>query len=815
MQNRFTKTVVGAPLIAVIVLTLAGPPALAQVLRDGTIGALPPGAVDTEAGPGGGLDYLIREADGARAGNNLFHSFGQFDLSAGERAIYQGDASIRNLITRVTGGPSSIDGVIRSEIPGANLYFINPAGVLFGENAELDILGSFHVSTADRLFFDNGGTFEVITPVNATLSTEQVVGFGFLDAPASIEVRGSRLVVARNSDLSLTGGDLIIVGNRSDGTAGGLRAQSGRIDLASLRSGGEVYLDDNGVLRLANVIARGDVRISDNFTITTSGIVRTSPLLQFQPQQPTEGSGPVNVYAHDLTIEDADINTLTVTDVDAGDVTLDLDGDLVIRSLPGGQQSGIIAGTGFAIEKDPEEVLDPLNPFNVFVFDGSTQITVLNCLTGRCGIRYEDTGRAGDVNVRAQNVSFEDGGRITARSDGPGTAGTITLAVSDSIVFSGRAKTGERSGLASTADWAGNPGQIRILSRNADLLMHDQASLVIQNSAVSPPTSEPGLIEIQVANLDMSTNARIDSSTRGRGDGGRIDITATESVRLDGRTSDALFTGITTLSQPGSSGSAGSVRVETKMLTLTNEAEISARPVGPDATGDAGNLDFVVADTIRLRDSSISTESQRAAGGNINATFGRLLELERSEISASVTQGSESGGNVALTSPGTSLITLDQSSVIAQADQGFGGNILIEASLLLRDEASQISASSNVEGFDGVEEIRAPDGSLIDLAQDLSTPELDATGLLHEPCAAKRPSGASSLLVSSYSGLALGADSVLPAFLPPDTYAQLVRPEKSRGHQASADEAPHDEALALVDPLVNFTQTGRSSGCLN
>ena len=115
--------------------------AQAGVSTDGSLG---------QAGALPGPNYQITPELGQQVGGNLFHSFGQFSVSAGESATFSGPTSVSNIIGRVTGGEASlIDGTLRSTIPGANLYLLNPAGVLLGENATLDVNGSVHVSTAD------------------------------------------------------------------------------------------------------------------------------------------------------------------------------------------------------------------------------------------------------------------------------------------------------------------------------------------------------------------------------------------------------------------------------------------------------------------------------------------------------------------------------------------------------------------------------------------------------------------------------------------------------------------------------------------
>ena len=125
--------------VAVAAALLHGPARAQSITVDGRLSA-----ARTLAGP----NYAIGPELGRQVGPNLFHSFGRFGLNTGESATFSGPASVGNVIGRVTGGaPSSIDGTVRSAIPGANLYLINPAGVVFGPNARVDVPGSFHATT--------------------------------------------------------------------------------------------------------------------------------------------------------------------------------------------------------------------------------------------------------------------------------------------------------------------------------------------------------------------------------------------------------------------------------------------------------------------------------------------------------------------------------------------------------------------------------------------------------------------------------------------------------------------------------------------
>jgi filamentous hemagglutinin family protein len=124
----------GPPLLAAL---LTAAPVQAQIVTDGSVGpkvSLTGGRIEIGANLG------------TRTGDNLFHSFETFGIATGQTATFTGPGDIRNVISRVTGGEvSNIDGTLRSTVGQANLYFLNPAGVIFGPNARLDMPGSFHV----------------------------------------------------------------------------------------------------------------------------------------------------------------------------------------------------------------------------------------------------------------------------------------------------------------------------------------------------------------------------------------------------------------------------------------------------------------------------------------------------------------------------------------------------------------------------------------------------------------------------------------------------------------------------------------------
>ncbi|AFY34516.1 S-layer family protein [Calothrix sp. PCC 7507] len=202
-----------------------------SITLDGSLGT--PG---TLTGP----DYVIPQAAGQAVGNNLFHSFGQFNLNSNEAAIFQSNPNIQNILSRVTGGNQSvIDGLIRTQ-SGVNLFLINPSGIIFGQNARLDVGGSFVASTANALQFGNLGFFSATDKnVPSPLLTINPSAFLFNQIKAASIINnsiasagqtpaGSPLTGLRVPD----GQSLRFVGGDVDSSGGDLVALSGQVEIS-------------------------------------------------------------------------------------------------------------------------------------------------------------------------------------------------------------------------------------------------------------------------------------------------------------------------------------------------------------------------------------------------------------------------------------------------------------------------------------------------------------------------------------------------------------------------------------------------------
>jgi filamentous hemagglutinin family protein len=131
-------------------------------------------------------------ANGTINGSNLFFSFSQFGIAAGDTALFQcpgGCSGVTNVIGRVTGGSSSnFDGTLTSTIGTANFWFFNPFGINFNVNAVVNVpvSASYSISNASGVNFSNGAVFEAVNfgspgtdPTISTLTSATPASFGF------------------------------------------------------------------------------------------------------------------------------------------------------------------------------------------------------------------------------------------------------------------------------------------------------------------------------------------------------------------------------------------------------------------------------------------------------------------------------------------------------------------------------------------------------------------------------------------------------------------------------------------------------------
>ena len=209
----------------------------AQITTDGTVGQ-----AISRSGPTVEIELSLGRLEGA----NLSHSFKDFSIGNGQTVTFTGPDAIRNVISRVTGGNiSRIDGTLRSTVGQADLFLVNPAGVVFGPAARLEVPAAFHVSTADELRFTGGAVFSATNPAGSSFTVAAPEAFGFLgSAPGSIQVD--------QSQLRLNDGQDDVIGRRRyhagwrwrtpRGGDKGIGAENGTVNLVSAAGPGTVRI---------------------------------------------------------------------------------------------------------------------------------------------------------------------------------------------------------------------------------------------------------------------------------------------------------------------------------------------------------------------------------------------------------------------------------------------------------------------------------------------------------------------------------------------------------------------------------------------
>ncbi|MEM9275547.1 MAG: S-layer family protein [Cyanobacteria bacterium P01_F01_bin.143] len=679
--------------------------------------------------------FLIK--GGAIRDSNLFHSFLEFNINNGQQINFANPEGIANILTRVTGNnPSTIFGALGVN-GDANLFLINPNGIVFGENASININGSFVASTADKINFANNQSFSAIDPEAPPLLTIDIpLGVQFGTNPQAIAARQANI---QAQDVTLLAGNL----NLQQTT---INAPGGKVYLGSLADEGIVNFN----AKLPMDIARGDITIGDRSLINVI----------------SEGNGGITLEAQNITL--ANSNFQGGIDVDsgqtnsvAGNIYLDatnnillenseINHNLELNSLGNGgtveiqainlkldnsrisseTRSQGNAGNIIVNVTDKLEVISPpenfdldrsrnVNPrkglFSTVTPDGrgnggNIEVTTSEVsLSGLGGIDSSTAGigHAGNINIHSDRVLVKEGAVISANGRGEGDGGEIYINATEFIELSDRQNTNSRPGAAP------NPGGI-IGDVGIDAL------------------SNGGNITLETGRLTVDSGAFIAAGTKGFGNAGNINIKATELVEVNSRNTSRTSSQIVSAVRREATGNGGKIEITTKNLSLRDGGRIN---VATENVGNAGNLSIIATENIELTGTSIegipSTISaqviRRATGkgGNISVTAENINIEDGGQISAS-TLSLGKGGSVNIVANNTITIsgftniteqtdnfrfstliknnaeTLFPSGIFASSP-GFGNAdaLTINAENLTLSDQAQLSVSSQQQGAAG------------------------------------------------------------------------------------------------------------------
>jgi filamentous hemagglutinin family protein len=567
---------------------------------------------------------------GAQRGSNLFHSFQEFSIGAGQRLDFANPSGVNNILTRVTDAPSSINGIL-GVLGNANLFLINPNGISFGTEARLDLAGTFVGSTANGIKFSDGLVYGVDSPAVALLTTTVPVGLQFGSQPSGISLKDSTNLLARDAITKYGGSSFLLIGGDINLTNSRLVSPESKIELVAIAGPGSIGIDPFKLLNPRELsvtvpagLTRSDITIKDGSVLNTSGAV----------------SGAVGLQARNIEISR----------------TAD-----TIRSVINTRSTGLIAN-----DQGGNVILNATNDVSIVGdFSGISTSPQLNSKIN-----------GGDITIKAQNLRILDGAYLETSPfiGSTGAGGNISIDVTNTITI-GAPGNGEESDIIASSFGAGDSGNINIYTNR--LLLKDGAQIFTDNSGTSDlealgklgnitiiarefvdisgvsrvvtqrgfPKStgitaftaskkDAGNIDIQTPKFSLRDGAAISAGTDTTGAGGNISIAGIDgqraaSVELSGNSNLSGFLGLTNVpdfanigngsrirSITSSSGNAGSIAIKADRMTLQGGTRIDVSTIG---SGTGGSID-IQSKTLELADGGqlISTTSGSGRAGNIN-----------------------------------------------------------------------------------------------------------------------------------------------------------------------------------------------------
>ncbi|ESA33735.1 filamentous hemagglutinin family outer membrane protein, partial [Leptolyngbya sp. Heron Island J] len=281
---------------SVVAICSYGSVAQAQPTSDGTLG--------TTVTPDPLVNNRFLINDGTPGGTNLFHSFIDFSIDPGQQVYFANPLGFTNILSRVTGPDfSNINGVlgVLDEVNNANLFLLNPRGVVFGPQAELDLNGSFRASTADSIGFANGGEFSLLTTATELLTFSTPLGVQFNDQPQGNISNQGNLAVGAGESLTLFGNSILNDGSLVS-PGGTVQVLGNQVDFSNLASIDVVGNAGNGTA----LIAADEINFALGSSISGTGTLVLRPL---SPDQ--------NIILNDIADTDSTTLDLTATDLTA------------------------------------------------------------------------------------------------------------------------------------------------------------------------------------------------------------------------------------------------------------------------------------------------------------------------------------------------------------------------------------------------------------------------------------------------------------------------------------------------------------------
>lgn len=611
---------------------------------------------------------------GAVRDQNLFHSFEEFNVDVGKFTFFQQSPTIQSIFSRVTGeNPSVILGTLGTFGGDADLYFINPNGVLFGPNSTILVPGSFLATTADSVVFGEQGNFSAID-ANTVSSGLTINPSAFLFnqtsiAPIALNQAALTLFLS-NQKLAFLGGDITLDSST-------VLSLDGAIALHAVAEPGAIGFDtDSFALTIPDDVRQADISLAnqsnvaltagqaitlqgDNITLSDSSAILSIATTPFQGD-----AGAIDIMAESINLtSNARITSVTQSAVNGGRIGISSD----ILNLS--NSSFILSNTfGDGTAGNIEIQVDSLN------LNGGSQIDASTFGMG-------DTGRIAINASGAVNLTGRSGTNFPSAIFSGVELGATGSSQGIEIMAESLSVT-ERAQISSTTESMGNAGPILITTVGDVLLLN---SIIISEVSEVSGNGTGGNITINANALEVLDGSALLADTENIGNAGNITVNASERVVLAGRgpsaadLTDIVPSQITTTVEQPAIGEGGDIGITTGALLLTDSAFISSSTFGQ---GPAGDIDVRVDTLDATGGAEIGAFTQSAqSAGKISVTANDTVLLSGQDengpteiTSASLGNSQGDGGPIVMVAPNLTL--LDQARITAVSEgPGIAGDI--------------------------------------------------------------------------------------------------------------------------------------------
>ncbi|MBE8965138.1 filamentous hemagglutinin N-terminal domain-containing protein [Nostocales cyanobacterium LEGE 12452] len=640
---------------------------------------------------------------GAARGTNLFHSFQDFNVGVGRGVYFANPEGITNIFSRVTGGNSSNIFGNLGVLGNANLFLLNPNGIVFGKNAQLDIQGSFLGTTANSLVFSNGVEFSATNPQAPPLLAINVpIGLQFGSQPGSITNQAvNAFYVGTGSTLALMGGEIALDGSY-------LFTQNGQLKLGAVSGDTTVALNVNGSSLAFNFpenVRHAPINLTNGSFAVARG--RNSAIELFGGKIGLNGSilfgnngGSVVVDANQLSLDNnSSIQSGTSGAAKGGDIQIQASDavNLANSSLIISNSNASATGAGGDVSINAGKIIIT-GDRNAQNSSGISVITI-------------GEGNGGNLTLNATESVNVNGGYIYVASRGAGNAGNLTVRSTDAVNITDKGSLGLGSlssgstgnlrietgtlrlqnnllgeGVTAIAFGDGSVGSISIQARNAvEVTQSNIATGIFVTRLGNTTQGTAGDITIETQRLNLKDAGYISTDTSSSANAANIFIKANEHVEISG------YSSYVSSSTYSGSGNAGNVAIETPRITVSQGGNISTTSL--ESSGNAGNITISAKD-VELDGFIFVPKEQLLAPLNQAGAEEMLSDPLRQEILSrlggiskmsnlsSNVQGSNAdvrGGTITIDTERLRLSNGGNISTSVLLGQGQGGNLVVRA----------------------------------------------------------------------------------------------------------------------------------------